>query len=109
MTNSLFDKLVAIRLGDAWTAIDNAADACRLLTESWPDKSGPSYIRAIANCRAYLEGDGPMMAARASLVVAAMEAMLPVAVHEDAMAFVEAQVAMVTEMSVRQGGVSDEK
>jgi hypothetical protein len=107
MKRFMFDKLIAIRPHSEWVAIDNASDASRLLHDEWPVRNGPCYRRAVANCDAYLAGEAPMMAARASIVVAAMEAEMLVELHEDQMSFVEAQVALVAEQSVRGSGMRD--
>jgi hypothetical protein len=97
MENTRFDRVVGIKLGQDWHLIENATDALAYLHERWPQAAGPSCLRAIANCEALLSGLGSVEAARASFVVAAMEAGLQFEVHEDEFEFLELQVAMVAE------------
>jgi hypothetical protein len=101
MENSSFDRVVGIKLGQDWHLIENASDALVYLRERWPQPGGPSCLRAIANCEALLSGAGAIEAARASLVVAAMEAGLEFEVHKDEFEFLELQVAMVAEDMAR--------
>ena len=88
-----FDKVVAIKFGMDWIAIDNVQEAQACLLNLWPERSGASYLRALDTCEACLAGEAPIMAVRASLMVAAMEAGLPVELHHDRMAFVDFQIA----------------
>ena len=88
-----FDKVVAIKFGSDWIAIDNVEEAQACLLELWPERSGASYLRALHTCEACLDGTAPAMAVRASLMVAAMDAGLPVELHNDQMAFIDFQIA----------------
>jgi hypothetical protein len=101
MKNSSFDRVVGIKVGQDWHLIENATDALAYLRQRWPQPDGPSCLRAIANCEALLAGPGSVEAARASFVVAAMEAGLQFEVHEDEFEFLELQVAMVAEDMAR--------
>jgi hypothetical protein len=96
-----FDQIVSIKLGADWIAIDSAEEARACLLELWPERNGASYHRALANCEAFLAGDGPMEAARASLMVAAMEAGLPFELHENGLAFIDSEIATIAEENVR--------
>jgi hypothetical protein len=52
----------------------NTYDALDFLENEWPMRAGPSYGRAIEACRAALSGTGSILAARACLVEACIEA-----------------------------------
>jgi hypothetical protein len=105
-----FDKIVAIRFGQEWVPVDSADLALNCLRELWPDKSGPSYQRAVRNCEAHLAGDATMLAARASFMVAAMEAGLPFDVYPDHLAFMDAQIASVAKENavIDKGDIADD-
>jgi hypothetical protein len=90
-----FDKIVAVKFGEEWVPVDSADLAMNCLRELWPDTSGPSYHRAVRNCQAHLAGDATMLAARASFMVAAMEAGFPFEIYLDHLAFMDAQIASV--------------
>jgi hypothetical protein len=94
-----FDKIVAIKFGQEWVPVDSADLALNCLRELWADKSGPSYHRAVRNCEAHLAGEATMLAARASFMVAVMEAGLPFDVYSDHLAFMDAQIASVAKES----------
>lgn len=96
-----FDQIVSIKLGADWIAIDSADEARACLLELWPERNGACYQRALANCEAFLAGDAPMGAARASLMVAAMEAGLPFELHENGLAFIDSEIATIAEENVR--------
>jgi hypothetical protein len=100
-----FDKVVGFKMGGEWLAVDNAADATRMLADKWPSRSGPSYKRALTACRAYLEHDGSPIAARAAFTVAVMELGLLFRLFEDMMAFMDFQVEVLTEEDIRRSAV----
>ena len=95
MTKAGFDKIVALKFGLEWVPVESAEHALNCLCELWPDTSGPSYHRAVRNCQAYLAGEATMLAARASFMVAAMEAGLRFETYPDHLAFMDAQIAAV--------------
>lgn len=96
-----FDQIVSIKLGADWIAIDSAEEARACLLELWPERNGASYHRALTNCEAFLAGEAPMEAARASLMVAAMEAGLPFELHENSLAFIDSEIATIAQENVR--------
>jgi hypothetical protein len=97
-----FDRVVVICFGVEQIVIGNAQEALVLLKQRWPPERGPSYDRALKACQAYRENDGSMLAARAGLCVAAMEAGLAFETFPDQIAFLEAEIAAVTSMEVRE-------
>ena len=100
-----FDKVVGFKMGGEWLAVDNALDVVRMLADAWPDRSGPSYRRALTACRAYLDHDGSPIAARAAFTVAVMELGLPFRLFDDMMAFMDFQVEVMTEEDIRRSAV----
>jgi len=103
--SSRFDKVVGLNMEGEWLAVDNAMDAARMLADAWPDRSGPSYKRALTACRAYLDHGGSPIAARAAFSVAVMELGLPFRVFDDMMAFMDFQVEVMIEEDIRRSAV----
>jgi len=104
MAKTDFDKVVAVKFGLEWIPVDGVEHALTCLDEFWPDKSGASYRRALRNCEAFLSGEATMLAARASFMVAAMEAGLPFEVYPDHLSFLDAQIASVA----KENAINDE-
>jgi hypothetical protein len=97
-----FDEVVALQLVGGWIAVRTAVDALHVLEDRWAEECGPSYSRALAACKAFLEGEGPMLTARVTLCVAAMEAGFPFELYKDQMAFMEAEIASMSEDDLRE-------
>ena len=72
-----FEKLITLSFPDGSVEVDSAARAVAILEERFPQPPGPSHLRARAACEAVLANTGPLEAAQATFIVAAMEAGLP--------------------------------
>jgi hypothetical protein len=96
-----FQKIVGIELDGTWLSIANPVDALRVLREDWPLVDGPSYRRALSACEKCIDGSASAEGARATFVVAAMEAGTPFELFDDPMEFLEFQMAAATVAGVR--------
>lgn len=103
-----FDKVVSIKLGQRWVAVESVGQALDCLRERWPVSDGPSFQRALANCEAAVAGHGSAVAARTAFVVAAMEAGLPFELHKDEFGFLEQEIAAAAENFARRQPIEDE-
>lgn len=63
-----------LKIGGAWYYIADGRQAHECLNVDFPDIDAPSAVRARAVCAEFLAGNLPEEAARATLIVAAMEA-----------------------------------
>ena len=72
-----FDQTVCLMIDGGWTYIETGEEALACLEDLFPDQGAPSYLRAHAACSAFVEAKGSMEGARATLIVAAMEAGFP--------------------------------
>lgn len=101
-----FENLIAIMIDSEWIAVDSAEGALKLLEGHWPSVDGPSYLRAAKSCRAFIDGVGSEVAAKATFAVAAMEAGLSFRLYDDYLEFAAAQVASAVEQDVKQSRAS---
>lgn len=69
-----FDIPVVIMLDTSWVYLENARTALHYLETRFPDSDAPSCRRAIVACVDCISGTGSGAGARATFVVAAMEA-----------------------------------
>jgi hypothetical protein len=99
-----FRQVVAIMLNGEWIGVQSGREALFLLLGAWPEKHGASYERALAASRAWVEGRGTEALSRSTLCVAAMEAGLGFELYDDYMNFLEAEIALVTKIAVRDEG-----
>lgn len=104
MTDTSFEKVVAIKLGADWMPIASVAAAGNCLLESWPDKTGASYRRALNTCEAFLAGEMSMLAVQASFIVAAMELGISVELYEDQFAFLDDQISALAKEEITETG-----
>ena len=98
----IYDRLIAIEIDGEWFPIESAAQSLEFLRKQWPERTGPSYLRAVSSCEAFLAGDGTMLGARAAFAVAAMEAGMQFELYDDLLTFTEARVACVAADEVRK-------
>ena len=77
-----FDEIVTIDCGGKLLAISDAKAARRCLLEDFSNKNAPSYLRALAMCEAFLDGNGTATGVQATFIVAVMEAGFPFEVQD---------------------------
>jgi hypothetical protein len=102
MGSAAWDKTVAIAYGEERVIVRTVSAAMQLLTERWPDTSGPSYRRALSNCQAAIADEGLGRAARVAFVVAAMEAGLRFEVFEDELGVLDVEIASVAQQLAKE-------
>jgi hypothetical protein len=76
MPNGTWKSPIEIQLGVGTRKVSGPFDAFIYLTDNWPNRSGPHFIRAQLACRAAMEGRLEMEAARQDFIEAAKEAHL---------------------------------
>jgi hypothetical protein len=92
-----WDKTIALTLDGERVVVGTVETAVQLLTERWPDTSGPSYRRALANSQAALTDKSMGRSARVAFVVAAMEAGLRFEVFEDELGLLDVEIASIAQ------------
>lgn len=96
-----FDVAVILQISGQSIFIETVEQARDCLREHFSDQGGPSFVRAVAACENCLLGSGSLTAARATFVVAAMEAGYAFEVIEDQVAAFEKKVELEAENGLR--------
>ena len=78
-----FANVVLVRVEGRWHTVKTVDQALHCLRNVFPDKTGPSFRRAMNTCEAARLGIGAVEGAQATFVVAAMEGGHPFETHEE--------------------------